>query len=43
MKQDALYSVGVAASVGKSVSFNLQSVKSDDGGVVQYGVTTVES
>jgi len=43
MKQNALCSVGVAASAGKRVSFDLQSIKSDGVGVMQYGVTTVES
>jgi hypothetical protein len=43
LKQDALCSVDVAASVGKRVSFDLQSVKSNGGGVVQYGVSTVEN
>jgi hypothetical protein len=43
MKQDALCSVGVAASAGKRVGFDLQNVKRDGGGVMQYGVTTVKS
>jgi hypothetical protein len=43
MKQDALCSVGVAASAGKRVSFDLQSVKGDGVGVMWYGVTTLES
>ena len=43
MKQDALCSVDVAESVGKRVSFDLQSVNSDGGGVVHDGVSTVES